>query len=75
MIAPHNQEILGKVILREFGNLIVLPDDCSHIVGNDGLIDAVIYILSAVDFIGGNMYFPEDLGLAQKEGWTWFYVR
>lgn len=67
--------IVHQEILRELENSMVLPDECSHVEGNDDLLDAVICILAAVDFLEGNVHFPENPELAQKEGWIWFYSR
>jgi hypothetical protein len=38
---------------------------------NADVLDATICILAGVDFIKGNVMFPQDMKLAKKEGWIW----
>ena len=36
------------------------------------VLDSVVCLLSALDFINGNVELPENYELAKKEGWIWF---
>jgi len=41
-------------------------------LSNANVLDSVVCLLSALDFINGNVAFPENYDFAQKEGWIWF---
>jgi hypothetical protein len=47
--------------------------NCNHsdIVATDDAIDSVVCALAGYDFLNDQCFRPEDLELAQKEGWIW----
>ena len=38
---------------------------------NADALDSAVCLLAAKDFIEGNVYYPENISLAKKEGWIW----
>ena len=38
---------------------------------NPDVLDAVLWVLAGVDFLKGDVYFPENGAAAVKEGWIW----
>jgi predicted nuclease with RNAse H fold len=66
-----NQEARREIV-ENLQNLLTLPNDISLMVSNADVLDAVVCVLSAVDFLLGRVVEPEDRELAMKEGWIWF---
>lgn len=62
---------LRKEIIGELRKKIDMPDNIDILVQNADALDSVVCLLSAKDFIEGNVLYPEDVGLAKKEGWIW----
>lgn len=60
-----------KEIIRSLDTLLKLPEDVSNLERNDDLLDAVICVLSGLEFLTGNAYPPEEPEIAEKEGWIW----
>jgi predicted RNase H-like nuclease len=54
--------------LRKHLNLSI---DIKLLKENADVLDSVLCLLAAKDFLEGNVYWPEDLGVSQKEGWIW----
>ena len=48
-----------------------LPDDLSLPLEDADALDAMLCTLAGADFLAGRAYPPNDLALAQKEGWIW----
>ncbi|SFF49615.1 DUF429 domain-containing protein [Thermoflexibacter ruber] len=58
----------------------IIQDLAPHILNISGLIhadsradmlDAVVCLLAAKDFLEGSVYLPEHIAMAKKEGWIW----
>lgn len=43
------------------------------LLSNADVLDAVVCMLAAADFLRGNVIQPEDRALAKKEGWIWVH--
>jgi predicted RNase H-like nuclease len=61
-----------REIVKSLRSLLTLPSDISLMVSNADVLDAVVCVLAAVDFLSGRVVEPEDRELAMKEGWIWF---
>lgn len=66
-----NKKQVREQILDALKNYIKIPKDTDLLLNNADALDSAICLLSAKDFIEGNAYYPEQLELAQKEGWIW----
>jgi predicted RNase H-like nuclease len=66
-----NQEEERKEIVGRLGKYLALPSDTSLVVSNADVLDAVVCILAAADFLLGKAIQPTDRRLAEKEGWIW----
>ena len=64
-----------KYILNHLQDHLHLPEDRSLIEANDDVLDAVICLLCATDFLQGRTISPQNKELAQKEGWIWIRQR
>jgi predicted RNase H-like nuclease len=64
--AEKRQQIIQKLV-SHLPNILDFPDLQDHA----DMLDAVVCLLCAKDFIEGNVYFPQDLDTAKKEGWIW----
>jgi hypothetical protein len=40
-------------------------------VASDDALDAALCCAAAADFMSGNVFEPQDIDLARKEGWIW----
>ena len=60
-----------KFILTHLQNHLHLPETRSIIERNDDVLDAVICLLCAADFLQGRTIPPQNKELAEKEGWIW----
>jgi predicted RNase H-like nuclease len=58
-------------ILKQLAGELTLPDDLDLPTGNPDALDAVVCVLAGRDFLLGEAYGPEDMDLAQQEGWIW----
>ncbi len=63
---PVREEILAGLSRR----LDVAPDH-RRLLDNADLLDAVVCLLAAVDFLEGRAMPPADMLLARREGWMW----
>ncbi|HCO96973.1 MAG TPA: DUF429 domain-containing protein [Phycisphaerales bacterium] len=59
-------------IVEDLRSCLTLPSDISLMRSNADVLDAVVCVLAAVDFLLGRVVEPEDRELAMKEGWIWF---
>ncbi len=66
-----NQEARREIV-ESLSSLLTLPSDISLMVSNADVLDAVVCVLAAVDFLLGRVVEPENRELAMKEGWIWF---
>lgn len=66
-----NKQQVREQILEALKNHIKVPKDTELLLNNADALNSAICLLSAKDFIEGNTYYPEQLGIAQKEGWIW----
>lgn len=58
-------------IVSQLDDVLVLPADRSQMAGNADVLDAVVCLLAAKDFLDGRAMTPVDAGLALQEGWIW----
>jgi hypothetical protein len=58
-------------ILAGLAHSIDLPDDLTPALADADVLDALLCVLASCDFLAGRAMPPEDLPLAQKEGWIW----
>lgn len=59
-------------IKNELSKKIELKDVKELLLYNDNILDSAVCLLAAYDFITGDVYPPEILEHAKKEGWIWF---
>lgn len=60
-------------MVKSLRDYLILPSDISPMLSNADVLDAVICVLSAADFLVGRVVEPEDQELAKREGWIWFH--
>ena len=60
-----------RAILAQLQPLMILPSDQSPLVDSADLLDAVVCLLAAADFLAGRAMPPVDRRLARHEGWIW----
>lgn len=58
-------------ILSKLASVLALPTDTSQMAGNADVLDAVVCLLAAKDFLDGRAMKPVDADLAYQEGWIW----
>ncbi len=68
-----DQAAARKEILTVISKLLQIPENFPGLENNADILDAVICILAGVDFLRGDVYIPDDLDKAVKEGWIWVY--
>ena len=70
----HKPECLAtrKRILDGLGNRLDGLPDKPLLLSNADVLDSAACILAGLDFLNGNVLFPEDPDLAAREGWIWF---
>lgn len=67
-----DQEGRRARIVESLRNHMTLRNDIVALLSNDDMLDAVICVLAAADFLLGEVVEPADQELAKKEGWIWF---
>lgn len=67
----RSQEDQRRIMLTGLGKELVLPTDTSGILSNADVLDAVVCVLAAADFLAGNTIQPIYKEVAEKEGWIW----
>jgi predicted nuclease with RNAse H fold len=60
-----------KAILDNLARLIQLPTNISAMEESADALDAAVCVLAGLDFLRGEVYDPDDLETAKKEGWIW----
>lgn len=58
-------------ILSQLEGVMELPADTAQMKNNADVLDAVVCLLAAKDFLDGRAMEPVDLDLAVREGWIW----
>lgn len=58
-------------ILIGLSKVMDIQCDLLHMRQSADVLDSVVCLLAAKDFLNGNVYFPDDLEKAKKEGWIW----
>lgn len=66
-----NQQSTRREIIVGLRGHMVMPTDINLLKQNADALDSAVCLLAAKDFIEGNVYFPENMGLAKREGWIW----
>ncbi len=66
-----NQQSTRREIIAGLRGHMVMPTDINLLKQNADALDSSVCLLAAKDFIEGNVYFPENMGLAKREGWIW----
>lgn len=66
-----NQQSIRKEIIAALSEQIIIPNNVDILEQNADALDSAVCLLAAKDFIEGNVYYPEDMSLAMKEGWIW----
>lgn len=60
-----------REIIADLRKMIELPAEQNLLEDDVDTLDAVLCVLAGVDFLKGEVIFPEEMTLARKEGWTW----
>jgi predicted RNase H-like nuclease len=60
-----------KQIIQDLAPYIPNISDLIHADSRADMLDAVVCLLAAKDFLEGAVYFPEHIEMAKKEGWIW----
>lgn len=50
---------------------MIMPNDVDILEQNADALDSTVCLVAAKDFIEGDLYYPEDISLAKREGWIW----
>ncbi len=66
-----NKMKIREEILAMLKNYINISKNTDLLLENADALDSAICLLSAKDFIEGNVYYPERLDIAKKESWIW----
>jgi hypothetical protein len=62
-------------LVEELQRDILISGDTDVILDSDDALDAVTCLISAADFIRGDVVVPQDRARAEREGWIWFRSR
>lgn len=60
-----------KQIVQDLTPYIPNINDLIHADSRADMLDAVVCLLAAKDFLEGTVYLPENIEIAKKEGWIW----
>lgn len=66
-----DQRSAREAILAGLGRQLELPEDLRLPRENADALDALVCVQAGADFLAGLARAPQDLALAQKEGWIW----
>jgi len=66
-----DQAAARRAILAQLQPLMTLSADQGPLVDSADLLDAVVCLLAAADFLAGRVMPPTDRPLARREGWIW----
>lgn len=60
-----------KQIIQDLASYIPNVGNLLHADSRADMLDAVVCLLAAKDFLEGTVYLPENITIAKKEGWIW----
>lgn len=60
-----------KEIVNGLRDCMVIPKNMEILEENADALDSAVCLLAAKNFLDGEVYFPEQLDLAKREGWIW----
>lgn len=66
-----NQQLIRKRIIAGLRAQMIMPNDVDILEQNADALDSTVCLVAAKDFIEGDLYYPEDISLAKREGWIW----
>lgn len=66
-----NQQSVREEIIEGLRACLNMPNDVDLLGLNADALDSAVCLLAAKDFIEGNVYYPENMSIAKKEGWIW----
>ena len=66
-----NQHNARREIINEVVHYVQKSCDLSKAEQDANILDSIICILAAKDFLTGKVHYPESLEVAKKEGWIW----
>lgn len=69
------QRRVRSVIRDALDDRLALPEDPERMLSDADCLDAVLCILAAVDFLGGQAVMPPESPSTRKEGWIWVRAR
>ncbi len=61
-----------KEIIRQLEHHIDLRKSKDIMLSDVNILDSAVCLLSALDYINGNVELSDNYEIAQKEGWIWF---
>jgi len=65
------QQIEREDILNGLMDVIDIQCNSQNMILNADVLDSIVCLLAAKDFLNGEVYFPKNLEKAKKEGWIW----
>ena len=68
---PENLEARRRLIDSLKPRLRIEESEIDTALATDDALDAAVCCLSAADFLAGDCFEPDDVALAEKEGWIW----
>jgi predicted RNase H-like nuclease len=66
-----NQQQIRREVISGLRAHMIMLNDVDMLEQNADALDSAVCLLAAKDFIEGNVYYPENISLAKKEGWIW----
>lgn len=66
-----NKQSIRKEIVTGLRAHMIMLNDVDILEQNADALDSAVCLLAAKDFIEGNVYYPKNMSLAEKEGWIW----
>ncbi len=73
--AKEDASGIRKIIVSSLHTKIDLQGLAPELIANADVLDAVVCILAALDFLSGEVIAPTEPDLARKEGWIWVRPR
>lgn len=58
-------------ILKGLEKVMKIQCEMRQMIQSADVLDSAVCLLSARDFLNGDVYFPNDIDKAKKEGWIW----
>jgi hypothetical protein len=69
---PHHRQRRATIVAALAGDLTMPDSVAAKAIANDHVLDAVICLVAAADFLAGSCALPADADSARREGWIWF---